>query len=267
MRNADIVRGCQPDRRCAPCANDRGYEGSQPRADSRVTTAVSKQRFARWLILGLFIVVLSCAVLLWRFTPLAEWAGPERITRWMQQMRESAWAPLIVIAAFVGGGLIMFPLTLLIAATAVVFEPWLAIALSITGALANAVTLYAIGRGLMKKTMTHAFGEQVDKLHRALDRRGIIAVATIRMVPIAPFTLVNLAAGAIDVRPRDYVIGTLLGVLPGTLALTAFGHQLQKIVEQPTFAGVGLLLGVLAAWIGLSLGLQHLVAARKSPWT
>lgn len=178
-------------------------------------------------------------------------------------MRDSAWAPLLVIGAFVIGGLIMFPLTLLITATAVVFDPWLAVVLSLAGALANAVVVYAIGRGLMRETVMHAFGKYVEKLQGALDRSGIIAVASIRMVPIAPFTLVNLAAGAIEVRLRDYAIGTLLGILPGAIALTAFGRQLREIVERPTLTNVGLLAAAIAAWIAISFGLQRLVARRK----
>lgn len=225
-----------------------------------MTPSHPKQRAARWLIISVAFVIASAAVLLWRYTPLAEWADPDRVAKWMEEMRGSAWAPLIVLAAFVIGGLIMFPLTLLITATAVVFAPFVAVALSLIGALLNAVTLYLIGRGLMRQTMTHAFGTYVEKLRRALDRSGIIAVATIRMVPIAPFTLVNLAAGAIDVRLRDYVLGTLLGVLPGTVALTAFGHQLREILERPTLMNVALLAGAIAAWIALSLGLQRLVA-------
>jgi phospholipase D1/2 len=225
--------------------------------------SLAKQTRARWLIFTVGILVGAAAVVLWRYTPLAEWAEPERIAEWMERMRASAWGPIIVIAAFVIGGLIVFPLTLLITATALVFDPLWALALSLTGALANAVTLYMIGRRVMRETVHHAFGTYVDKLRRALDHRGVIAVATIRMLPVAPYSLVNLAAGSIDVRFRDYVLGTLLGILPGTIALTAFGHQLREIVARPTLTNVGLLLAVIAAWVTLSLALQRFVSRRK----
>jgi phospholipase D1/2 len=91
----------------------------------------------------------------------------------------------------------------------------------------------------------------------------VIAVATLRMLPVAPYTLVNLAAGSIDVRLRDYVLGTLLGILPGTIAVTAFGHQLREIVARPTLSNVGLLLAVIVAWVTLSLGLQRFLSKRK----
>jgi phospholipase D1/2 len=224
---------------------------------------VSKQNRARWILLAVTVFVAAAAILLWRYTPLAHWADPQRVAAWMEALRHSFWAPFIVIGVFIVGGLIVFPLTLLITATAIVFDPLTAIAISLTGALANAVTLYLLGRLVMRDTVMHAFASAVARLQRMLSHSGILAVATIRMLPIAPFTLVNLAAGAIEVRLRDYVIGTFLGVLPGTVALTAFGHQLREIIEHPTWKNVGLLLAVIAAWIALSVALQRWASGRN----
>jgi uncharacterized membrane protein YdjX (TVP38/TMEM64 family) len=222
----------------------------------------SKQRSARIALFTVAVLVFVAAVVLWRYTPLAQWADAERITAWMESLQESRWAPVIVVGVFIVGGLIVFPLTLLIAATATVFDPLTAVIVPLTGSLANAITLYMLGRLVMRDTVLHAFSQPVAKLQRALSRTGIVAVAVVRMVPIAPFTLVNLAAGAIGVRLRDYAIGTLLGVLPGTLALTAFGRQLREIIEQPTLANVGLLIAVVAIWIGLSITLQRWASQR-----
>ena len=223
----------------------------------------ARQRKARWVLLGVAVGVIAVAVGLWRYTPLAQWADPERVVGWMRALRDSPWAAAFVIGAYVIGGLVAFPLTLLIAATALVFDPLTAIALSLSGSLASALTLYALGRVVMRDTVTHAFATAVDKLRSLLSRSGIVAVATIRMIPIAPFTLVNLAAGAIDVRLRDYTLGTLLGLLPGTLALTAFGRQLREIIERPTWRNVGLLLVAIAAWIAISFLLQRWASRRN----
>lgn len=228
-----------------------------------ISSNTAAKHRARWLIVAFGILLGAAAIILWRYTPLAEWADQDRVAAWMERMRGSAWAPLIVIATFVVGGLVMFPLTLLITATAIVFDPLPAVALSLTGAIANAVTLYAVGHRAMRETVRHAFGVQVDKLRRALDHSGILAVATIRMLPIAPYSLVNLAAGSIDVRLRDYVLGTLLGVLPGTIALTAFGHHLRDTFEQPTVRRVAVLITAIVVWVALSFALQRFVSKRK----
>jgi uncharacterized membrane protein YdjX (TVP38/TMEM64 family) len=227
-----------------------------------MTDPVSKQRKARWILLAVAALVMAVAVGLWRYTPLADWADPERVVAWMRTLRSSPWAAGLVIGAYIVGGLIAFPLTLLIAATALVFDPLAAIALSLGGSLANALTLYLLGRLVMRDTVTHAFAGAIEKLRGLLSRSGIVAVATIRMVPIAPFTFVNLAAGALDVRLRDYTLGTLLGLLPGTLALTAFGRQLRAIIERPTLKNVGLLLAALVTWIAVSVLLQRWASRR-----
>jgi len=222
-----------------------------------------RQRKARWILLGIAVTIIAAAIGLWRYTPLAEWADPDRVVGWMRALADSPWSAPLVIGAYVVGGLVAFPLTLLIAATALVFDPLVAIALSLSGSLASALTLYGLGRAVIRDTVTHAFAGAVEKLRGLLSHSGIVAVATIRMVPVAPFTLVNLAAGAIDVRLRDYTFGTLLGLLPGTLALTAFGRQLREIIERPTLANVGLLVAAIAAWIAISLLLQRWASRRN----
>jgi uncharacterized membrane protein YdjX (TVP38/TMEM64 family) len=66
-------------------------------------------------------------------------------------------------------------------------------------------------------------------------------------VPVAPYTVVNLAAGASHIGFRDFALGTLLGIAPGTLALTVLAGQIRATWANPdprTFAaliGVGLL--------------------------
>jgi phospholipase D1/2 len=224
----------------------------------------TRRQGARRTLTIVGLLVLLGAVLLWRYTPLAAWADPQRVAAVMQELTLMPWGLAIVVAVFIVGGFIAFPLTLLIAATAVVFDVVTALIVSVCGALGSALALYAVGHTFMRATVNHAFGNQVAKLQSALEHRGIMAVATIRMVPIAPFTLVNLIAGSLGVRFRDYTLGTLIGVLPGTLALTAFGRQARHIIEHPTATNVALLLVVIGAWIGLSLALQRLVARRKS---
>jgi phospholipase D1/2 len=49
----------------------------------------------------------------------------------------------------------------------------------------------------------------------------VLAVAAIRLVPIAPFTLVNLIAGASKIRFADYLLGTVIGMAPGLVLMSA----------------------------------------------
>jgi uncharacterized membrane protein YdjX (TVP38/TMEM64 family) len=74
----------------------------------------------------------------------------------------------------------------------------------------------------------------------------------VRVVPVAPFPVVNLAMGALRVPLRHFVLGTLVGVMPGMLAATVLSDQLAAALEEPAsvnawyVAGAVLIIGVLA---------------------
>jgi uncharacterized membrane protein YdjX (TVP38/TMEM64 family) len=71
-------------------------------------------------------------------------------------------------------------------------------------------------------------------------------VALLRLVPLAPFTVVNIVAGVSEVRLGDFLLGSALGLLPGIAFATLFGHQLGSWLRDPDPWGLALLLGVLA---------------------
>ena len=101
-----------------------------------------------------------------------------------------------MLGVFVVAGLLVFPVTVLIAATAATFGPWLGFAYATAGALASAVVAYGVGALAGRQTLEDVMGPRLNRVRRTIARRGVLAIAAIRMVPIAPFTLVNLVAGA-----------------------------------------------------------------------
>ena len=94
---------------------------------------------------------------------------------------------------------------------------------------------------------------------RAETKRGLLAVMLVRLVPIAPFPVVNLALGALRVRLPDFVVSTVIGMLPGTLATTVLSDQVAAAIEDPTringwliaiaIAGLGTLAYVGQRWL------------------
>ena len=237
-----------------------------PAPDFAVSQPAARTR-ARWRLAVVALAVIGAALVIWRFTPLAEWATAQRMTGLIAALQNAWWGPVAVVALYIVGGLIVFPVTLLIAATAVVFDPLIAVALSFVGVLANAIVTYAIGATLVRTTMQAAFGRTVQRVNAALSNRGVIAVAVIRTIPLAPFTFVNIAMGAMGVPLRDYLIGTALGITPGILAFSVFGHQLRAILSRPTFANIALLVAAILGWVALSLLLQASISrwnARKA---
>ena len=88
----------------------------------------------------------------------------------------------------------------------------------------------------------------------------MIAIAAVRLVPIAPYTVVNLVAGAVGVQLRDFLLGTLIGMLPGIVLLTAMGDRLRRVLADPSAAQIAILVLAIVVWLGVSLLLQALVS-------
>ncbi len=168
---------------------------------------------------------------------------------WMGTAVAGASAPTVLLAV-VGGyllaGLLVLPVTLIIVETAVLFGPWWGFLLAWIGAMASAVAFYWLGRLAGRHRVRRLPGYWLDRLGRWVARRGILAIVVARVVPLAPFSVVNVVAGASRVPFRDYVIGTMVGMTPGIALMTALGDQVGRTLRERSLANVALLVLVAA---------------------
>jgi phosphatidylserine/phosphatidylglycerophosphate/cardiolipin synthase-like enzyme/uncharacterized membrane protein YdjX (TVP38/TMEM64 family) len=207
------------------------------------------------ILAGFLLAALALAAI-WRWTPLGSWFDVGTLVQGMSELRGSWLAPLIVAGVYLLGGLLVVPVTMLIVATGVVFGAGYGFVYALAGAELSALTTYAIGQGLGHETIQRLSQRWVARASRRLARQGLLAVITLRVVPVAPFTVINLAAGASHIRLRDFALGTLLGMAPGTLALTVFSDQVVAAIAAPdplrtaVLAGLALLIGGGAWWLG-----------------
>ena len=91
------------------------------------------------------------------------------------------------------------------------------------GAVLGAVLAFAVSRLLGRSIVERLTGTRVAQVDRLLAQRGVAAVIGARLVPLVPFTVLNYTAGLTSVRLRDYTIGTMVGMIPGTIAYVAVG--------------------------------------------
>ena len=164
-------------------------------------------------------------VLAWEFSPLSELARPERVSAALQDFAQGPWAPLVVVAPLSPAAL-LFPVTILIAATAAAFGPWLGFAYAALGTMSEALLTYGIGRLIGREALRDVLGPRLNRVREKSPPRRRSRSRLIRLVPLAPFTIVNLAAGASDIRLIDFLLGTALGMLPGIVAMSALGQQI-----------------------------------------
>jgi len=188
----------------------------------------------RLAVIAALLAAIAALAAAWRWGPLADLVDPEAIAAWGASVQRSAYAPLAMILAYVVASLVALPITLLILATAFVFGPVESFLYALGGSTLGAAAGFWLGHAMGRGAVRHLAGTRLNALSRMLAERGILAMLTVRMLPVAPFTLVNLVAGASHLRARDFVLGTLLGMAPGIAAIVFFSDRLAAAVFEPS---------------------------------
>jgi uncharacterized membrane protein YdjX (TVP38/TMEM64 family) len=152
------------------------------------------------------------------------------------------------MALFTPACLVMFPRPLITLAAVIAFGPAPGFFYSLLGIVASSVVTYSIGRRLRRDTVRRLAGEKLDRMADVLKKHGLLAMTLLRLVPIAPFAIESIVAGAVRMKLWHVALGTALGLIPGTLATTVFGDQIETALSGGSFnwwvvGGVAALLG------------------------
>jgi len=230
--------------------------------DAYVPRSARKPVPQRMIGLGLLAVALVAFALAWRFTPLREYINLSSMIALARSVDKMPFTPVIVIAAFVAAGMLMVPITVLIAVAGVVFGPLYGGLYATTGVALSAALGFYLGNWLGHDALRQMLGPRINNLSRRFAQRGIAAMAVIRLLPIAPFTVVNVVAGASHLGLRDYMIGTLIGMVPGIVLTVIFSHNLAEAIRHPSLQTVLVLALVTAALMLSAYGLQKLLKPR-----
>lgn len=201
-------------------------------------------------------VALFGLAMAWSYTSLSNFADAGHISTLLSAYAQSIWGPPFAVAAFVVGGLVVFPVLVLIAATAAALGPWLGFLTAMAGVLLSAFIVFAIGRVLGKERLQHLLGRRAARIQERIVGKGILAVVVIRMIPVAPFSLVNIVAGASTLPLRDFLIGTTLGMMPGILAMAVLGAQIADLARNASWSNLSLLALAFLGWLGICAAAQ-----------
>jgi uncharacterized membrane protein YdjX (TVP38/TMEM64 family) len=124
--------------------------------------------------------------------------------------------------------------------------------LAVAAATAGATIIFLIARTALGDLLAERAGPRVQRLRAGFREDGFKYLLFLRLVPLFPFWLVNLAAGLFGMRLLPYVAATLIGIVPATLVFTFFGEGLGTALDPAgpristkLFVGL-LLLGALA---------------------
>ena len=112
---------------------------------------------------------------------------------------------------------------------------------AVIGATAGATLLYLVARSAFGHSLRRRAGGVVRRLEAGFRDNALSYLLVLRLVPVVPFWIVNLAAAVLEVPLRTYLLGTFLGIIPGAFVYAQVGAGLGSVFDaggRPTLAGV-----------------------------
>ena len=135
------------------------------------------------------------------------------------------------------------------------FGPWLGAAAASSGASLGAAVIFLVCRSAVGDSLRGKAGSTIAKIEEGVRRDAFSYILTLRLIPVMPFWLVNLAAGFVNIPLRTFLAATVLGILPGSLVYSGLGAGLGEVFASGQEPNLGLIFEphVLLPLVGLGL--------------
>ena len=192
---------------------------------------MGKLKNSPWMKLGIVVAILAAIFLILRyfnvdFSNITVESFKEKIDSF------GIWGPVIYIILYVLRPLILFPAAVFSASAGAIWGLKGLIYLLI-GANLSAIAEFIIARYFAREAVEKLIKGKFSGIDKQIEKRGFITVLLIRLIPNVAWDIQNLALGLTKVRFRDYVLATLIGILPGSFALVYFGSSFISVITDP----------------------------------
>ena len=196
------------------------------------------------------LVVAVVALLLYR-------TGTDLLDIRMAVQAAGLWAPLLFVLLQGMVTVTPVPRTVFTVAAGVLFGGIGGVLLAVAGTSLAATVAFWLVRLLGGRFVRrHADHRVMTWVRARLDRNGLLAMVSLRLIPAVPFSAMNYASALSGVRFAPYLLGTVLGVLPGTIGIVILGDAAVGGNPHPAM----LLVSVCSGAVGLT---GALIAARR----
>lgn len=176
---------------------------------------------------GIFLLTLICIVATGVGVYLLGGIDQAQLQAWLKQA--GIWAPLIYIALYTLGTILILPSTPLNLSGGAIFGAWWGTLWTSVAAVIAAVVAFAFTRTVGRDIVARKFAGRWEAMDAEMRQGGLFYMFAIRLLPIIPYGLVNFAAGLTSIRFKDYLLGTVLGTVPGILPFVMMGSGLRAL--------------------------------------
>lgn len=212
------------------------------RMDARAARAV-------YISLGLFALVVTI-FLVGRFGLNIE---PGQIGTWFESAADQWYALPVTILVFTILAYVGAPQFALIGAAVFAFGPSQGFLYSWIATICSSTVTFYTGRLVGADAVRRYGGQTVNRISEFVGRNGFFASMIVRIVPSAPFIVVNMAAGASHMSYWAFIGGLALGVIPKTALVAFAGGGLMALFAGGGWTAIVALVVVAVAWIGFML--------------
>ena len=165
--------------------------------------------------------------------------------------RTGSWAAIAYIGLFAALPAFFFPVAVLALAGGLLFGLWWGSVYTFIGAMLNCTLMFLLARyagrekveSLIRKKLSSQWQQRLRELNSG---GGFALLIVLRLIPAVPYNLINYAFGLTAMPWRTYIIGSAIGIIPGTLAFINIGDKALDVTSPDFWIAVGLLVLLLA---------------------
>jgi len=183
---------------------------------------------------------------------------------WFDGVSHSRWALPGVILLFTALAFFGVPQFVLIAVTVVAFGPLTGFAYSWIATMVSASVDFWFGRWIGAEMVRRYGGAAVNRISRFVGRNGFWTALTVRVVPSAPFIVVNMALGVSHAAFWRFFLGTAIGIIPKTALVAFAGRGLMDLLANADWRAGALVALAAALWIGVMLWGRRFLKQREA---
>ena len=219
----------------------------------RILSFLSNMDAQAWRTLAISFVLFGGVGLVFLFgAQVLGFSGEATVERWLGAA-SGIWSLPVAVAAFAILAFVGVPQIMLIAAAVVAFGPTLGFAYSWIGTMVSSMVGFYLGRVAGAKTLERFSGEGVKQFMGLVGRNGFFASFIVRLVPSAPFIVVNMAAGVTPMRVSAFTLGTALGIVPKIVLVAFAGNSIVRLMKGEVGKDALWLAVIAVAWVVIGL--------------
>lgn len=164
-------------------------------------------------------------------TALTDWVNEAGISAWLIY----AGIYAAVTAFSIPGGAVMT------IAGGFLFGPLLGGTLTVIGATIGATGVFLAARYALADFLRNKAGGSIKKMEQGFQENGLSYLLFLRLIPVFPFWLVNLVPAFLGVSVGHYVLGTAIGIIPGSLVYASVGDGVGAVLEAGQDVNLGII--------------------------